>query len=842
MAGLVSARPPAPRPHSRGASRFAVLCLLACGGSIAFAPAMAPILDRAMAQELKFPQAPPAPKKSKIAIDREKSGDKQMLVQAREINYDYTNHRVAAVGNVQIYYGGSTIEADKVIYDQTTKRLHAEGNVRLTEEDGKVTYGEIMDLSDDYRDGFVDSLRLDSPDQTRMAAARAERTKGNYTVFHNAVYTACAPCKDDPKKPPLWQVKAARIIHDQGEKMIYFEDARLEFFGKPLAYLPYFSAPDPTVKRKTGVLVPSVSSSSIYGGALEVPYYWALAPDYDATFSPMITTKQGPLLQGEFRQRLINGAFTIRAAGIYQLDKDAFAPSVPGAIAPGYRDFRGSVESSGQFAINDKWVWGWDGVALTDKTFLQDYNPRLSSYHFTDPYGGAASSGVSQLYISGKGNRSYFDARSIYYFGFSTADVQGQIPVIHPVIDYDYTVDHPVIGGQLDYKFNFTSLSRGQINFDAITQTALTGGVGGESQCLTADPAVKTPANCLLRGLPGDYSRFSAEANWKRTITDQYGQMFTPFMSVRADAGAMQISADPSLANYGITPGDTNLVRAMPTVGLEYRYPFISVKSWGTQTFTPIGQVIARPNETQVNRWPNEDAQSLIFDDSNLFRVDKFSGWDRVEGGGRANYGAEYTAQFNQGGFVDALFGQSYSLFGQNSFAQGGVTNTGLDSGLDTRRSDYVARVSYQPNSTYTFTSRFRFDSNSFAAQRTELEARAKFDRWDVSMLYGDYAAQPDLGYLDRRQGVLGSASVKLDANWVLLGAARYDLNANKFDQTRLGIGYVDDCLILALNYITNYSYGTGTPSLDHTIMLQLTLRTLGGTSVSQSVTGVGGL
>jgi LPS-assembly protein len=266
------------------------------------------------------------------------------------------------------------------------------------------------------------------------------------------------------------------------------------------------------------------------------------------------------------------------------------------------------------------------------------------------------------------------------------------------------------------------------------------------------------------------------------------------------------------------------------------------VQSWGTQTIEPIAQVIARPNEPQVGKWPNEDAQSLIFDDSNLFRVDKFSGWDRVEGGGRANYGAQYTAQFNQGGFVNAMLGQSYSLFGQNSFAQGGITNTGLDSGLDTRRSDYVARVSFQPNSTYTFTSRFRFDANSFAAQRTELEARAKFDRWDVSMLYGDYAAQPDLGYLDRRQGVLGSASVKLDANWVLLGAARYDLNANKFDQTRLGLGFVDDCLILALNYITSYSYGSGTPSLNHTIMLQLSLRTLGGTSVSQSVTGVGGL
>jgi LPS-assembly protein len=303
----------------------------------------------------------------------------------------------------------------------------------------------------------------------------------------------------------------------------------------------------------------------------------------------------------------------------------------------------------------------------------------------------------------------------------------------------------------------------------------------------------------------------------------------------------MQINSDPGVSNY-IDTGDTNLVRAMPTVGLEYRYPFISVQSWGTQTFEPIAQVIARPNEAQVGKWPNEDAQSLVFDDSNLFRVDKYSGWDRVEGGGRANYGAQYTAQINQGGFVNALFGQSYSLFGQNSFSQGGLTNTGIDSGLDTRTSDYVARVSYQPNKTYTFTTRYRFDHDNFSLQRTEVEARAKFDRWDVSVLYGDYAAQPDLGFLNRRQGVLTTASVKLDANWVLLGGARYDLYANSFDQYRVGLGYIDDCLILAANYITSYDYGTGSPVLNHTIMLQLSLRTLGGTAVSQNVGGLGGL
>ncbi len=124
----------------------------------------------------------------------------------------------------------------------------------------------------------------------------------------------------------------------------------------------------------------------------------------------MVTTKQGVMLQGEFRQRLLSGAYSIRAAGIYQLDPGYFAN--PAAPAPGDRNFRGSVESSGQFAINNKWVWGWDGVVLTDKTFLSDYNPRLSAYHYTDTLGAAANQGLSQIYLSGKGNRSYFDIRS----------------------------------------------------------------------------------------------------------------------------------------------------------------------------------------------------------------------------------------------------------------------------------------------------------------------------------------------------------------------------------------------------------------------------------------------
>jgi LPS-assembly protein len=752
----------------------------------------------------------------------------QMLVQAVEVDYDYNNQRVSAVGNVQMFYNGTSIEADKVIYDQKTKRLHAEGNIRLTDADGKITYAEIMDLSDDYRDGFVDSLRVDTAEQTRMAASRADRSSGNYTVFENGVYTACAPCKDDPKKPPLWQVKGARIIHDQTDKMMYFENAQLEFFGVPMAYLPYFSTPDPTVKRKTGFLMPSITSSSTFGFGVETPFYWAIAPDYDATFSPRITSKQGVLLQAEFRQRLINGSYQIRAYGIDQLDPGAFAGQ------PGDRQFRGGVDTKGQFALNDKWVWGWDGVLLTDYYFFSDY--RLSQYKDTlGSFLSLPTEAISQLYLTGVGNRSYFDARTIYYLSYSGN--QAQVPIIHPVIDYSNVLNWNVIGGEFSYKTNFTSLSRDTAAFDPITVLAANNG-----WCLptSADPTVKTPNNCLLRGIPGTYTRLSAQAQWRRSFTDDFGQIWTPFASVRVDAIDASISNQPGVSNF-LPVGDTQALRVMPTVGLEYRYPFINVQPWGTTTVEPIAQVIIRPNEPYAGKLPNEDAQSMVFDASNLFSVDKFSGYDRVEGGGRANVGVQATTQFDRGGSVNVLFGQSYQLFGLNSFAVADVTNTGLDSGLDKPRSDYVARVNYSPNRTYTFSTRARFDESTLSVQRFEAEGRAAFDRWSISLMYGNYAPQPELGYLVRREGLLGSGSIKVAANWVVSGAARWDLEANKINQYVIGAGYVDDCFVLAANYVTSYTYAAGStpPVLNHSIMLQIGLRTLGSTS---STGGAGGI
>jgi LPS-assembly protein len=800
-----------------------VACLGLCGGQ-AFSQVYAP-------NEMHFPY------RSKVPTTSGPPANTPMLVRADEIKYDYPNNSVAAVGHVQIYYGGATIEADEVVYDQKNKRLRAQGNARLTEANGRITYGQVINLTDDYRDGFVDSLRLEAPDDTRYAASRADRSQGNYTVLQNGVYTACEPCKDDPKKPPEWQVRAARIIHDDDEKMIYFEDATIDFFGLPVAYFPFMSSPDSTVKRKSGFLYPSLSTSSAYGFGIEAPYYFNLAPDYDLTLYPRFTSKQGALMEAEWNQRLLNGQYSIRAAGIYQLDPSYFA-SEYGEGSSETRNFRGTILTAGQFDITKQWVWGWTGVLITDPTFITDYG--LGRFNGTnlDPFHtgtSESSEGISQLYLAGRGDRSYFDLRTIYYTGYSELDQQSQLPLVAPVLDYSKVLPEQVLGGELSYKVNLTSLSRQQASYDPISEAAVENSICANGLAETADTALLNKSNCLLRGIPGVYTRASAEVDWRRTVVTDNGQMFTPFFQLRGDVASVDVDNQPGVSNY-IATGDSELARVMPVAGLEYRYPLIDVEPWGTQTIEPIAQLILRPNESNIGKFPNEDAQSLIFDDTNLFSVNKFSGWDRVEGGGRVNAGLQYTAQFNGAGTVNALFGQSYQIFGLNSYSVGDITNTGLDSGLDRNVSDYVGRISYQPNSTYMFLARARFDEETLAMQRFELETRANFDRWGVTFLYGDYAAQPDLGFLTRREGFLSGVSFKLTNNWIVTGSAGYDLIAHQFNQTRVGLGYVDDCLMLAFNYVTGYAYnGTATPVQNTSFMLQLSLRTLGPDTLTQA-------
>lgn len=810
----------------------------------------------------------------------------RLLVEAREIVYDNDRNTVSASGDVELNYQGRTLQADRVVYDRNTGRVFAQGNVRLTEANGSVVTGDQFDLTDDFKSGFINSLQVTQQGvirgvavTTRFTAPRAERSEGETTTFERGTYTACEPCRTAPEKPPLWQVKAARIIHSNQERTIYYENATLEFAGVPVAFLPYFWSPDPTVKRQTGFLSPHFVQSSALGTGVGIPFFWAIAPNYDLTVTPTFLSRQGVLGQAEFRHRLETGSYSIRAAGIYQLDGTAFLPSPVGARE---RDLRGSLESTGLFHINERWRTGWDLALVSDKFFLYNYHIRSESLSTTY---NVFKEAISTVFLQGQGDRSWFDLRGYYIQGLSAYDWQKQLPVVHPVLDYDKRVNGPgFLGGEVSVTANLTSLTREAAAYQQIPNSAstflLTPSNSGVPFSIYETCAVFQRGSCLVRGISGTYTRATVQASWRRTFIDDAGQSWTPFAYARVDGYSVNPDfsgyQNDQLPNFLGKGGEELGGRTMPAIGLEYRYPFVgSVGSWGTQTVEPIAQVIARPNETRIGRLPNEDAQSLIFDDTNLFRLDKFSGYDRVEGGVRANVGAQYTVTGPNQFYANALVGQSFNIAGRNSFSIGDLTNTGRDSGLESSRSDYVARLAVSPGPGITFIGRGRFDQDDFSYRRLEATAAFTFDPLiplTSSITYARYDAQPELGIERRREGLLAASSYKFTPHWSLTGSVLVDLDRylqvrdtyianlkatvaaggdpstvvyNRADPWTvtgysLGAVYNDECTQFSVTYASqprDLAIGVVEPA--KTLLVRLELKTLGGLNVRQNLNDV---
>ncbi|MEM7316187.1 MAG: LPS assembly protein LptD, partial [Planctomycetota bacterium] len=515
-----------------------------------------------------------------------------LLLQADELINDTNTNKITARGNVEIYYNGYTLLADQVIYDQTSSRLTAEGNVRIKEPNGAVVNAERITLTDDFRDGFVESLRIVTEDNARIVAARGVRRDGETTVFEDGAYTPCKECKDNPSKPPTWRIKAARVIQNKELGDISYEDATFEFLGIPVAYTPFFSHPDPRIKRRSGFLRPSIGQTNELGAYVEVPYFWAIAPNADFTFSPRYMTEQGVLGQLEFRHRVASGAYRVELAGIY--DENSSASGI-------VRDeFRGSIQTDGRFEISTWWHWGWDITHESDDTFRRFF--KLDNTSVTER--------TSKIYLEGVNDRNYF-AANLYRFTDLQSDSQSDTEAdVHPVIDYNYIFGAPVVGGELSFDANIVSLSRD--------------------------------------GDGADQNKAVIEAQWRRQLIDGLGQVYTPFARLRGDI--YNITDDISGAGATPTNTDNHQTRGFATAGLQYSYPFVAHTDRASHVFEPVGQIITRGGNIEPNEVTDEDSQSLVFDNTLLFEYDKFSGYDRVETGTRANVGLRYTLQTYEGG------------------------------------------------------------------------------------------------------------------------------------------------------------------------------------------------
>ncbi|WP_137132880.1 LPS-assembly protein LptD [Rhizobium sp. FY34] len=721
----------------------------------------------------------------------------KLLLRANELTYNKDAERVTAVGGVQLVYNRHRMVAQRVEYDQKTGRVMATGNIELVEPDGNRIYADSLDVTDNFSEGFVNALRVETTDNTRLIGESAERLPDDKMVLNNGVYTACLPCAANPGKAPLWQVKAQRVIRDGQSHTIRLEHARFELFGMPIGYLPFITVPDETVERKSGFLFPRMAMTDKLGFGMTVPYYHVFSPSMDATISPTYYTKQGLLLQGEIRNRFETGDHTLRFAGISQKSPSAFDAGTSDARA----EQRGMIASTATFEINPRWTFGWNVMAQTDNNFSKTY--RLNGVN-ASPY-------TNEIYLTGIGARNYFDLRN-YYFDIQDTDhertAEKQQAIVYPSLDYTYYAPDPVAGGEFSITTNFTNLSRSRDDF-------------------------YTEGNSTrYRGVEGGYTRFTSEAEWKRTFTSDEGLLLTPLLAARGDGLRQTDTGVPTFngvsydGNYSDSSGNS---RYMVTAGLEARFPILMSTATSTHIIEPMAQIFARPNEQLAGALPNEDAQSFVFDATSLFERDKFSGYDRTEGGTRANVGIRYSGSFDNGIGLRGIVGQSYQLAGMNSFATSDLVNAGADSGLETDVSDYVTMAAIDLPKGYSIQGQGRFDEKTLELRRADASFSYNLPRVSGSLVYTNIAPQPEYGSTDQSEYLKATNSVRINENWSVTGTATWDMNRDDLIRRGVGFTYADECTIFTVAYSDEPA---STDANDWTVTARLTFRTIGEIAV----------
>ena len=737
-----------------------------------------------------------------VAIGNAVPANAQMLLEADTLVYDRDMSTVTAVGGVQIEYGGNNLVAERIIYNRQTGRLLAVGKVEIVDKDGTKFYADEIDVTDDFGDGFVNALQVVTTDKTYFGAESAERRSGVLTTFNNGVYTACEPCQDNPDKAPIWRIKSQKIIWNGKTKVVRFEKPRFELFGLPIAFLPAFEIPDPTVKRKSGFLMPGLAYKSELGYGVSIPYFFALSPTYDLTVTTTGYSKQGFLGEAEWRQRFDNGQYNHKMAGIYQANRGAFnLGTIDRGTEIDPNRFRGMIGSKGDFALNSRWNFGWDVMAQTDKNFSYTYGiDGFSDYVVRN-----------EVYLTGLNDRNYFDLRAMKF------DVQedtefgrdGKQAWVLPTLDYNFTPDEPIAGGELTIDVNSRVISRDEL-----------------------DTSLVTP---VVRGAEGLNSRITAEAEWRKSIVTGAGLVITPSLHMQGDAmyadinNASQASIDIMAARLGVEQDvRSSLYRYMATAGLDVRWPVLFSTTSSTHVLEPVAQLYVRPDEPYSNKLVilNEDAQSFVFDATSLFERDKFSGYDRIEGGTRANLGFRYSGTYAGGWTSNAIFGQSYQLAGRNSFASPDLLNVGAYSGLETDTSDYVGLVGVATPFGLSASVSARFDKDSLDMSRGEVRAAYASSAFSVSAKYAYIEKQPLYGFDVDRAEVSGGASAKIGESWRVFASGTYDIESDTLLNRGAGFSYSDECFTYMMTFSQSFSrYDTETST---SIGFNLSFRTLG--------------
>lgn len=687
---------------------------------------------------------------------------------ADQVIYDREYNVVTAKGRVEMVYEGRTITADSVSYNMKRDVMGASGNVVLTEPSGDVTYADYFELTGDFKNGVASDIRAILADNSRMAAQSAQRVGGDRTDLDRAVYTACEPCKNNPDRAPLWQVKAERVTHNQAEAQMEYRDAWLEMWGVPVAYTPYLSHPDPTIKRRSGFLAPTVGMNSSLGASVATPWFQVMSDHEDFTLTPRfmldkLTNFSKPdkdvaasilkrvQISGEHRWRGMHGESLTKA-------------SIAGDKTTG--EVRGHIEAKGLVELDSTWRAGWQVQHESDRAYRNLYKIRTDAdrpWLMTRPY------------VEGFGRRGYAVMEAMMFEGDRVVSDGTKAPVVLPHLYYS-TISAP----------------------------------GWAGSYWSSDSDVLAYA----RDAGAQARRLSSRIAWNLPVTTPDGQVMTLTTAMRGDGyNTDQVTgAARASGNYG---------RALPEASLNWRYPFTRPGRLITQVIEPMAMAAISPIGGNDPGIPNEDGLGFELDETNIMRPNRLPGLDRVEGGARGAYGLRWAAYPARGGTVAVQAAQGWrSHKDTNTFAAG--------SGFTDTLSDYVGRVDIMPVGNLNLHNRVRLDKDTLEVRRNEAGIRVGPPILNVGVDYGLLSPSTVSSAYPERQYINYSASSQISRNWKSQFSLQQDLADNGAAVTwTANTQYSDECFSI----IGAFSrYDTTVPGLmsGYHLSLTLVLKSLG--------------
>ncbi|WP_439648330.1 LPS-assembly protein LptD [Croceibacterium aestuarii] len=679
------------------------------------------------------------------------AGERQIAFEADTLAYDNGDESVTASGNVLLRSGDQSVRADAVTWNRMTGEIVASGNVRLVDADGNQLFTDRLELTEELKAGAMQNLLLALRAGGRLAAEQGVRDEQGNVVLTRAAYSGCAVTSENgcPKKPS-WRITADRVIYDAATSTIRFKGAFLEVFGLrvlPLVALSLRTDGGP----KSGFMVPDFGYSSSNGLEAGENFYLRLADNRDLELSARVYSKTAPMVSAQYRALTDAGAYQITGYG-------TFGSRLPlGATTPkAQTDFRGYLAANGRFQLDPYWDLTGSVRVATDRTFLRRYDisrdDRLRS----------------TFNLERIDDDSYFSLAGWATQVLLTNQSQGQVPIALPVIDYRRRLEDPLLGGKIELQANSLAIAR----------------TSGQ-----------------------DTQRAFASAKWDLRRVTSLGQEVTFTALLRGDVYHSDENDLTRTALYRGIPGWQT--RGVAIGAIDVKWPFVGEALGGTQVFTPRIQLVASPKIRNL-AIPNEDARAIDLEDSNLFALNRFPGYDRVEDGVRMTYGVDWSLD-RPGWRVRSTIGQSYRLSDKRTLFPDGT-------GLNEQWSDFVGRTEVRYRDFISLTHRFRLDKDSFSVRRNEVDMTVGTDRTYVELGYLRLNRNIDLTFedLQDREELRAATRVAFARYWSMFGSAVVNLTDRREDpnltsdgfeplRTRLGIAYSDDCLEFGVTWRRDY-------------------------------------